>query len=89
MADRAVRPGCFGSDEIVRDHAENLGREEHRDVAEVGNANHPLVIRKYPGNDQVVGASDHREKAYTWSARSRSMKTREERRIRSKLATNA
>jgi hypothetical protein len=58
-------------------------------VAEVGNVNLPLVARKYTGDDQVVGASDQREKAYTWSARSRAMETRKERRIGSELATNA
>jgi hypothetical protein len=58
-------------------------------VAKVGNVNLPLVARKYTGNDQVVGPSDQRKKAYTWSARSRAMETRKERRIGSKLATNA
>jgi hypothetical protein len=58
-------------------------------VAEVGNVNLPLVTRKYTGDDQVVGASDQREKAYTWSARSRAMEARKERRIGSELATNA
>ena len=76
-------------DEIVRDHTENPGREEHRDVAEVGNVDLPLVTCKYTGNDQVVGASDQREKAYIWSARSRAMETRKERRIGAELAANA
>ena len=58
-------------------------------MAEVGNVNLALVARKYTGNDEVVGASDQREKAYTWSARSRAMETRKERRIGSELATNA
>ena len=79
----------LGSDEVVRDHTENPGRKEHRDVAEVGNVNLPLVTRKYAGNDQVVGAGDQREKAYTWSVRSRAMETRKETRIGSELATNA
>jgi hypothetical protein len=51
--------------------------------------NLPLVTRKYAGNDQVVGAGDQREKAYTWSVRSRAMETRKETRIRSQFATNA
>jgi hypothetical protein len=79
----------LGSDEIVRDHTENPRRKEHRDVAEFGNVNLSLVTRKYTGNDQVVGASDQREKAYTWSARSRAMETRKEGRVGSELATNA
>jgi hypothetical protein len=58
-------------------------------VAEVGNVNLPLVAREYTGNDQVVGASDQREKAYTRSARSRAMETRKERRIGSEFAANA
>ncbi len=58
-------------------------------MAEVGNVNNPLVTRKYTGNDQVVGASDQREKAYTWSARSRVMEAGKESRIGSELATNA
>jgi hypothetical protein len=58
-------------------------------VAEVGNVNLSLVARKYTGNDEVVGASDEREKAYTWSARSRAVETRKERRIGSELATNS
>jgi hypothetical protein len=58
-------------------------------VAEVGNVNLPLVARKYTGNDQVVGASDQRKKAYAGSARSRAMETRKEKRIGSELATNA
>ncbi len=71
-----------------RPHGEP-GREEHRDVAEVGNVNLPLVTREYTGNDQVVGASDQREKAYTWSPRSRAMETSKERRIGAELAANA
>jgi hypothetical protein len=47
---------------MVRDHAENAGREEHRDVAEVGNVDLPLMTREYTRNDQVVGASDQRER---------------------------
>ncbi len=82
-------PRYLGSDEIVRDHTENPRREEHRDVAQLGNMNLSLVTRKYTGNDQVVGASDQREKVYTWSARSRAMEARKERRIGSELATNA
>ena len=74
---------------MVRDHAETPGREEHRDVSEVGNVNLPLVTGKDTGNDQVVGASDQREKAYPWSARSRAMETRKERRIGSELAADA
>jgi hypothetical protein len=58
-------------------------------MAEVGNVHLPLVTRKHTGNDQVVGASDQREKAYTWSARSRAMEARKERGIGSELATNA
>lgn len=49
---------------MVRDHTENPRREEHRDVPEVGDVNLLLVTRKDTGNDQVVGASDQREKAY-------------------------
>ncbi len=74
---------------MVSDHTEDLGRKQHRDVPEVGNVNLPLVTRKYARNDQVVGARDQREKAYTWSARSRAMETRKERRIGPELATNA
>jgi hypothetical protein len=58
-------------------------------VSEVGNVNLALVAREYTGNDQVVGTSDQREKAYTWSVRSRAMETREEMGIGSELATNA
>jgi hypothetical protein len=58
-------------------------------MAEVGYVNLPLVTRKYTGNDQVVGASDQREKAYIWSARSRAMETRKKRRVGSELAANA
>jgi hypothetical protein len=58
-------------------------------VAEVGNVNLPLVTRKDAGNDQVVGASDQREETCTWSARSRAMEARKERRIGSELAANA
>jgi hypothetical protein len=58
-------------------------------VAEIGNVDLPLVTRKYAGNDQVVGASDQREKAYAWSVRSRAIETRKKRRIGSQLATNA
>jgi len=43
---------------MVRDHAKNPGRKEHRDVAEVGDVNLILVTREYTGNDQVIGASD-------------------------------
>ncbi len=74
---------------MVRDKTENLGRKQHRDVAEVGNVNLPLVTRKHTGNDQVVGAGNQREKPYTSSARSRAMETRQERRIGSELAANA
>ncbi len=80
---------CLGSDKKVRNHTENPGRKEHRDVAEVRNVNLPFVTRKYTGNDQVVRASDQREKAHPWSARPRAVETRKERRIGSKLATNA
>ena len=58
-------------------------------MSDVGNVNLPFVAGEYTGNDQVVGAGDEREEAYTWSARSRAMETRKERRIGSKLATNA
>jgi hypothetical protein len=82
-------PHRLGSDEIVRDHPENPGRKEHRDVAKIGNVNLLLVTRKYTGNDQVVGASDQRKKAYSWSVRSRVMQARKERRVGSQLATHA
>jgi hypothetical protein len=58
-------------------------------VTEVGNVNLLLVPRKYTGNDQVIGASDQREKAYAWSARSRVIETRKQGRIGSELSTNA
>ena len=74
---------------MIRDHTEDPGREEHRDVAEIGNVNLPLVTREDTGNDQVVGAGDQREKAYTRSARSRAMETGKERRIGSELAADA
>lgn len=74
---------------MVRDHTENPGREEHRDVTEVRNVNLPLVSREYAGNDQVVGASDQGQKAYPWSARSRGLETRKERGIGTEFAANA
>ena len=58
-------------------------------MSEVGNVNLPFVAGEYTGNDQVVGAGDEREEAYTWSVRSRALETRKERRIRSEFATNA
>jgi len=69
----------LGGDEMVRDHAENAGREEHRDVAEVGKVNLALVTREHAGNHQVVGASNQRQKAYTCSARPRIMEPSKER----------
>ena len=58
-------------------------------MAELGKVNLSLVTRKYTGNDQVVGASDQREKPDTWSALSRVMETRKERGIGPQLAANA
>ena len=57
-------------------------------MAEIGNVNLALVTRKHPGNNQIIGSSDQRKKAYISSARSGVMETGKERRIGSKLAAN-
>ena len=61
-------PTRLGSDEKIPDRTENPGREEHRDVAEVWYVNLLLVTREYTRYDQVVGASDQRQKTYPRSA---------------------
>jgi len=61
---------------MVRDYAENPGRKEHRDVAEVGNVDFSLVSRKYTGNNQVVGTSNQRKKAYARGTCLRAMEAR-------------
>ncbi len=76
-------------DEVVRDDPENPWREQHRDVAEVGNVDLALVTRKDTGHDQVVGAGDQREKTHVPGAGSRVMQASKERRIGSQLAANA
>jgi hypothetical protein len=74
---------------MVRDLAQNPGREEHRNVAEVGKVNLLLVTREDAGNDQVVGAGDQREEAHPCSPLSRAAEASQERRIRPELAPDA
>ena len=65
----------FGGSEMVRDQAEYPRREEHRDVAQVGDVNLVLVVREDPGNDQVVGTGDEGNEADIGRIRTRRLQS--------------